>query len=43
LGDLSTNARIILNCMIKKWVVRMWIGIIWLKWRQVPGCFEEGK
>ena len=39
LEELGVDGRIILQWALKKWDVRAWIGIIWLKKRISGGLF----
>jgi hypothetical protein len=40
--DLSTNGRIILKCILRKYGGNVWTGFIWLRIGTVAGSFEHG-
>jgi hypothetical protein len=40
--DLHVDESVILKCVLKKQIRRMWTGFIWLRTGQVAGSYEHG-
>jgi hypothetical protein len=42
LEDLAVDGRVLLKCVVKKWVEEAWTGLIWLRIGTVEGFCECG-